>query len=650
MPRFHYPTRLLQLLAALTRNFFNVKKSWWGSAAGLAALTMILRRFLAKQPNLIIDYTKAARRIDSRHEFDEYDFIIVGGGTAGCVLASRLSEDPNLRVLVIEAGTSGKALLESRIPSAFSKLLGSHHDYNLYTEPQQHAGSKKKYWPRGRMLGGCSSINALMAQYGAPSDYDEFADITGDDSWSWKNFEKYFRKFESYTPDPRFPHVDTSQRGSSGPVTVGYNAYIWKGSPLFVEACVNAGVQFSPDFTTSKGTLGANKVVTYIDERGERVSAESAYLTPEVLARPNLKVATLARVTKILFETSAAPRAVGVEFAEAKDRGASGRFRARALKEVIVCGGAVHTPQILMLSGIGPAPHLAKHKIPIVLDSPGVGANLSDHPTFKLRLQDKLGISLNYLTPYDLTSSVKFWKAFVQHQVFGTGPLSSNVGESVAFFRADDPRLFPPAEYNNDIEDSTSGPDAPDIELIVAPVLIKTGTDVLQNELHGYTLLATLLRPTSVGNIQLKSSCPWDDPLIDPRYLSTQHDLDVLVRGIRGAFKIAHTYPLSTVTDICSTHSLLDHHFEQLSDQELGEIVRDRVETLYHPFGTCTMGKAENPAAVLDSQMRVRGAVGLRVCDASVFPKLVSGHTTAPILAAAEKLADIIKAEYAVIG
>ncbi|KAG1804935.1 uncharacterized protein HD556DRAFT_492199 [Suillus plorans] len=639
--------KLLGVLEAIQARSATPTRLSLGAAASVVALTIVLRYLTAKQPKLITDYAKVARKVnDNGAEVDEWDFIIVGGGTAGCVLASRLSEDPNLRVLLIEAGGSSKDVDISKIPVAFAKLMRSQWDYHLYTEPQQYAGNKKKYWPRAKLLGGCSAMNAMIAQYGAPSDFDEWALISGDQSWSWNNFSKYIRKFEKYTPDPRFPHVDPLLRGANGPVEIKYSPHIWPGAQAFVEASINVGIPFSPDFCTTKGTKGTNKAMMYIDSKSTRVTTESAYLTDDVLARPNLKVVTHARVSKVLFDTSGGtPRATGVEFASKSHMDKVGpKFRARATKEVIVCGGTIHSPQILMLSGIGPAAQLLRHNIPVVLDAPSVGANLLDHPSINLRFRDKTGTTFHHFTPHSLNSTRLLIRDLLRYKLWGTGPLASNVGESVAFFRSDDQVLFPPAEYNNDLEDANSGPDAPDIEIIMCAGAVRAHTIPLGPKFQAYQMIVILLRPTSKGSLFLKSADPWDDPLMDPSYLETKHDVDVLVRGIRAALKIAHTAPMTSVTDVNATHyPELDHHISSLSDAELADIVRDRVETLYHPVGTCSMGAG----GVVDSELRVKGTQGLRVCDASVFPKLVSGHPTGAVIATAEKLADIIKAHYA---
>ncbi|EIW83808.1 alcohol oxidase, partial [Coniophora puteana RWD-64-598 SS2] len=552
-------------------------------------------------------------------------------GTAGCVLAARLSEDPSLRVLLIEDGGSGKGVPESRIPSAFTKLWHSQYDYDLLTEPQENAAGRKIFWPRGE-ISDRSSINAQMAQYGAPSDFDEWARIIGDDSWSWNNFNKYFRKFEDFTPNSSYPHINASNRGKGGPVSIGYNSYTFAGSPLFVKAAMNVGIPFSGDFGLETSMKGTNMVMTYVDSHSERVSTETAYLTDKVLARPNLSVLTRHRVTKLLFERVAdgTPCATGVEFVRVADGTNGKKWRVKSRKEVIVSAGAVHSPQILMLSGIGAAEHLAEHNIPLVHDLRGVGMHLTDHTVVHHRFADKKKVTFNFGEPYDVSTYANFFMAALRYQLFGTGPFASNVSEAVIFVRSDDQSLFPKAEWQSSIEDANSGPDSLDIELLIFPVLVNTDeTFHIKRGAYGYMIVATNLRPTSRGTIRLKSSDPFDNPLMDPNYLATKHAVDVHVRTAHLTHKIAHTAPMTEMTDTDCQDRTFDHHIVALPNEDLEQFIRGRIQTLYHPSCTCRMAPLDE-GGVVDKDLNVYGVKGLRVCDASVFPELISGHSVRP--------------------
>ncbi|KAJ3527627.1 hypothetical protein NM688_g8104 [Phlebia brevispora] len=528
--------------------------------------------------------------------------------------------------------------------------MGGPADYKLYTEPQEHAAGRKCMWPRAKLLGGCSNVNAMIVHYGAPSDYDEWAklqrDQPGASAWAYRALHPYFQKFEKYVPSKNYPNVDIKQHGIDGSYTVGHDGHYSPLSTMFVRACDEVGIHQRDDLITPSGTLGAMETMTYIQSSGKRITTEVAYLTPDVLARPNLKIITQASAMRIIFHKSAAgPRAVGVEY-KLPD-GLS--LTARTSKEVIVSAGAVHTPQILMLSGIGPAEHLSSLGIPVVADLPGVGSHVKDHIVVDLAYMDKTKQSLSFLDPVTLTQRAQALGAVAQYLLTGKGPLTSNIAEAIAFARTDDPRLFPPTAFPAVTlpEDTTTGKDAPDIEFFFSPMAYTEHVTKPGPNYGGYNFMlhTILLRPKSSGTIRLRSADPDDAPLIDPRYLADPNDIKTLIRGVRLADRIVHSEPLASVIDPeGDRHPELHHKLSSASDAEVEHIVRERVQTLYHPACSARMAPLED-GGVVDAYLRVHGVPNLRIVDASVFPELIAGHTAGPVIAVAEKAADLIKAD-----
>ncbi|KNZ81800.1 L-sorbose 1-dehydrogenase [Termitomyces sp. J132] len=606
-------------------------------SGGFAALVIVLHFILRRKqtPNYVTNLAHIGAR--------QYDVIIVGGGTTGCALAARLSEDPAIRVLLLEAGQ--RVELQPYFPDYSIRNMSFLSEQNLKSMPRvKHAsGPERSYWVDVRF-----SLSLFFhyvdptcrAQYGAPEDFDEWAKLMNDDSWSWKNFSQYFTKFERYQPHPDYPLVNTAVRGSSGPIRIGYFNTVSETSKAVIKACTSVGIPFSPDFNVSSGTLGVSRIMTYIDEKRQRVSSESAYLTKDVLARKNLTVAVNAQVTRVIFKTeNGEKRAIGVQVANSPT---GIRYRVLARKEVILCAGAVQSPHILKLSGVGPAEELKAHGISTVHDLPGVGSNLVDHPVVDIFLKDKHDRSLKYLRPKSLFDACRVLFALIRYHLLGMGgPLATNFGESAAFVRSDDPVLFPKEQYPEALLDSTSGPGAPDLELFSTPLAYKEHGKITF-DVHTYALHVYLVRPLSTGSVLLRTSNPFDLPIVNPNYLKVPEDAVKLMRGVRLLLKIAQTEPLASYLDQDFRRPDLDHGTHLKSDEEMLELVKERVETVYHPACTCRMAPPEMNG-VVDSQLRVYGIHGLRVCDTSVYPWIVSGHTAGACYAMAEKLADILK-------
>jgi len=497
------------------------------------------------------------------------DYIVVGTGSAGSVVANRLSADPAVSVVVLEAGPRDKDKF-IHIPAGFAKLFRGEMDWDYLTEPQKELDGREIYWPRGKVVGGSSSMNAMMWVRGFPADYDEWAEHAGT-QWNYANVEKYFRRIESG------PLVISPQRSPRTSTAAWLRAAAECGHEGFIETRVT-------------------------QRKGARWSTADAYLKP-ALRRPNLTLHTQATVTRVIFDGK---RAVGVEFEQL-----GARRVARARREVVLCGGAINSPQLLMLSGIGAGDQLAEHGIDVVADAPDVGANLLDH----------LVVPIGFDVPSDTLFTAEKPLELLNYFVRRRGMLTSNVGEAYGF-----------AKSRQDLEH-------PDLELIFAPApYFEEGLGDPYDR-HAVVMGPILLKPESRGVITLRSADPKDKPIIDPRYLSDDAGADraALMAGLRMCAQIAKSAALNGIIGKVARPL----GATSLDEETLERALNSLSHTLYHPVGTCRMGSDD--ASVVDPQLRVRGVAGLRVADASVMPSIIRGHTHAPSVLIGEKAADLIK-------
>ncbi|MHB8568780.1 MAG: GMC family oxidoreductase [Metallibacterium sp.] len=521
-----------------------------------------------------------------------YDHIIVGAGSAGCVLANRLSADPTQRVLLIEAGARDWHPY-IHMPAGLAKLVNlTRYNWNYHTEPEPQLQNRRLWWPRGKVLGGSSSINAMCYVRGRPADYARWAAISGDPGWDWPGVLPYFKRAEDNSRGADAWH------GVGGPLGVSDLRHVNPLSQRLIQAAIAAGLPRNADFNgAAQEGFGLYQVT---QRNGARCSAASAYLAP-ARGRASLHVLTQALVTRVLLDGHSA---VGVEVLR---RGQRVRIEGTA---VTLCGGTLNSPQLLMLSGIGPAAALRAHGIALVQDLPGVGANLQDHLDICTLVESNSRDTYDHT--HDLAVALRF---LLTRRGIGT----SNIAEAGGFARS---------RYASDAEC--------DLQFHFVPALLDNhGRTRLPG--RGYTLHACALHPRSRGWLTLVSADPAAPIRIQANYLSDAqgHDLCMLLEGVRMARKIFAQVPFAAVRgrEIFPGADAQD-------ESALTAVSRRKAETIYHPVGTCRMGNDEH--AVVDAALRVHGIAGLRVVDAAVIPELPSGNTNAPTIMLAERAADLL--------
>lgn len=529
-----------------------------------------------------------------------FDYIIVGGGSAGCVLASRLSADPALRVCLLEAGPPDSSPL-IRVPLGIVGLMMSKRlNWQYFTEPQQALDGRRLFWPRGKTLGGSSSTNAMIYTRGNRADYDHWAAL-GNPGWGFDDVLPLFLRSEHHEDGASALH------GSGGPLNVAPPRSPNILSRAFIAAAMEAGFPFNKDFN-GVAQEGVN-CYELTQKNGERWSAARAFLHP-ALGRPNLTVLTGALAERVLFDGR---RAAGVAY-----RRAGAVANIAASREVLLAGGAINSPQLLMLSGIGEPQQLARHGIALRQALPGVGRNLHDHLDVLVVQRCRLPVSLG-LSVRTLPAQFKRLYDYLAHR---SGALTSNSAEAGGFVR--------------------SGPQQPypDLQFHFTPARLDGHARTLRSAAftlwgHGYALHACPLRPASRGRITLRSADPAAAPLIDPNYLAERADMEAMIACVRAARRVLAAAPF----DPYRGAEIFPGAAVQ-SDADIEAFVQRKAETIYHPVGTCKMGA--DPMAVVDHRLHVHGVEGLRVVDASIMPTLIAGNTNAPTMMIAEKGADMI--------
>jgi choline dehydrogenase len=531
-----------------------------------------------------------------------FDYIIVGAGSAGCVLANRLSEDTAIRVLLLEAG--GKPTIMMDIPGGYAKLHRTKADWGFWTVPQEQVNNRQLYIPRGKVLGGCSNTNAMAYVRGNAADYDRWA-AAGNEGWAYKDVLPYFIKSEHHEK------FTDSYHGHKGELNVSFSKYPHPLSGVFLKACAEAGISYNEDYNGGQ-QLGAS-FLQFTIKNSKRHSAAAAFLMP-VLHRKNLQVKMKALVKQVLFEKGAA---TGVEFVDT-----NGVIeKAYCTQEIILAAGAIQSPQILQHSGIGDEKMLKYAGIKNWLHLPGTGQNLQDHIWAPVSRLANIPTANNAIKPVNMA------KAFLQYLLAGKGPLGNSPIEANAFLKTEE-------------KDGR-----PDIQFHMAPLHL--GNDY-HHDLYdikkipttdGFSLMSILLHPESRGTVSVKNDNPLEAPVIQPHFLSAEKDKVTLLRGLKKAIEVINASAFNPYSQ-----GPMHLPVNSTNDEHLMEHIKKSLETLYHPVGTCKMGN--DNMAVVNDRLQVYGSKNLRVIDASVMPEIVSGNTNAPTMMIAEKGADMILADH----